>query len=186
MSWCRSSTVMASRRQWSTGTRPRLACCSRRCGPGGCLGATAPSATRCYPCSGIGAGSTTSLTSRPEVRSWPASSYWHCAAACSYPTELVRKVGGFDPGYFLYLEDVDLVRRMAAARPGLRVVQHRIAPGVHQVSASSRGPEGRRIADLEQARSAERYARSQSGVRWRLIGGFMAALGRYRARTTYQ
>lgn len=115
-------------------------------------------------------------------RSWPASAYWPCAAACSYPTDLIRRVGGFDPAYFLYLEDVDLVRRMASVDPRLRLVQPDVAPGIHQVSGSSNAMDERRWADLEQARSAERYAACQAGLAWSLAGLLVSRLARSRAR----
>jgi hypothetical protein len=125
-----------------------------------------------------------SLTSTDGSGSWPASTHWACAAACSYPTELLRAVGGFDPDYFLYLEDVDVTRRMAAADPALRIVQPDVSPGRHAVSASSRDADTRCRANLEQARSAARYASGEQGYTWKVVAATASAVAAWRRRAT--
>ncbi|MCC5947657.1 MAG: glycosyltransferase family 2 protein [Nitriliruptoraceae bacterium] len=78
---------------------------------------------------------------------------WLSGCALALRRAAVEQVGGFDPGYFLYVEDLDLARRLRAA--GWRIAQ---APGctvVHAVGASTRSVRGRAL--VAHARSLERY-----------------------------
>ena len=109
-----------------------------------------------------------------EVGTWPLSERWVSCAVISIDTGRLRQVGGFDPGYSLYMEDVDLCRRLAARFPSMRAVVADVAPAVHAVSASSAGA-GRRAADLRYARSTRRYAGQRRGVGWRLAAPALAA-----------
>jgi GT2 family glycosyltransferase len=70
---------------------------------------------------------------------WDAQSEvaYGCGAALALRTGAVREVGGMDPRYFLYYEDVDLSWRLWLA--GHRVVYQPTAVVVHQHSASSGG-----------------------------------------------
>ncbi|MFT5563624.1 MAG: N-acetylglucosaminyl-diphospho-decaprenol L-rhamnosyltransferase [Myxococcota bacterium] len=75
-----------------------------------------------------------------------------CALAVYRPAFV--HVGGFDPGYFLYVEDVDLSVRLRAA--GWRLVTEPEASVVHEVGASTRY---RRAANVvHHVRSIDRYA----------------------------
>ena len=48
---------------------------------------------------------------------WPLAERWFSAAVCSIDTESLRSIDGFDTGYFLYFEDVDLARRLGRRYP---------------------------------------------------------------------
>lgn len=93
---------------------------------------------------------------------WPLTTHWVSGALVSLPVEPVRAVGGFDDEFFLYLEDVDLCRRLAAHDPALRIVMGG-PPAEHEVSASA---DDRRAVDRHYLASAFRYARLQDGRAW--------------------
>ncbi|MGH3744736.1 MAG: glycosyltransferase family 2 protein [Mycobacteriales bacterium] len=57
-----------------------------------------------------------------------------CGAALALRTAAVREVGGVDPRYFLYYEDVDLSWRLRLAGHGIRYAPRAVA--VHEHSAS--------------------------------------------------
>lgn len=76
---------------------------------------------------------------------------WISGVAMLFRRRAFDQVGGFDPAFTMYLEDVDLCRRLRAA--GWRVRRCRQAAVVHQVGASfdaSGGP-GRRDAWYHQS-----------------------------------
>jgi N-acetylglucosaminyl-diphospho-decaprenol L-rhamnosyltransferase len=58
-----------------------------------------------------------------------------CAAAALYRREAFERVGGFDPSFFCYLEDVDLAFRLRLT--GERCIQLRNARVRHRISAIS-------------------------------------------------
>jgi len=109
-------------------------------------------------------------TATPAGR-YPLSRYWVSGAACSLDTAWLRTVGGFDVGYFLYLEDTDLCRRLAAAPGGQSgepvAVVADVSPGIHQVGGSANTPEASRLARRSQWNSAIRYASGEHGMGWR-------------------
>jgi GT2 family glycosyltransferase len=67
----------------------------------------------------------------------PAEVAYGCGAALALRMDAVREVGGMDPAYFLYYEDVDLSWRLWLA--GHRVVFQPTAVAVHEHSASTGG-----------------------------------------------
>jgi N-acetylglucosaminyl-diphospho-decaprenol L-rhamnosyltransferase len=75
-----------------------------------------------------------------------------------------EEVGGFDEGYFLYSEDLDLCRRLREAGGEIRYVP--VGPVRHYTGGSRRTPSP--VVVVESHRSAVRYAR-----RWH--GGLVAA-----------
>jgi N-acetylglucosaminyl-diphospho-decaprenol L-rhamnosyltransferase len=117
-----------------------------------------------------------SLTASCRAGRWPITTHWPVSAVCSYPTELVRAAGGFDPRYFLYLEDTDLARRLADGAPNLQVVVADVAPGTHLVGGSAADSQSRKRVQVEQARSATRYAGTQSGVLWKAAAAAAASI----------
>jgi GT2 family glycosyltransferase len=59
---------------------------------------------------------------------------WVCGAALLARTELVRRLGGFDPRFFLYFEETDLCRRAQAAGGEVWAIGQAVA---RHVSAAS-------------------------------------------------
>lgn len=94
---------------------------------------------------------------------------WVTGAVFSIDAELFRSVGGFDPGYFLYLEDTDLCRRLGVACPDATIVVADTGPATHQLGGSANTPEAVRLVQRSQWDSAVHYARSQQGARWRAV-----------------
>ncbi|MGD1032837.1 MAG: hypothetical protein ABR977_00200 [Candidatus Dormibacteria bacterium] len=105
--------------------------------------------------------------------SWPLRTHWVSAALLSIDAARLREVGGFDAGYFLYMEDVDLSRRLAARFPSMRVRLPGGEPAVHIVGGSA-GARPARSVELDRIRSVRRYCSLQTGIRWRAAS---AALG---------
>ena len=67
----------------------------------------------------------------------PAEVAYGCGAALALRMDALREVGGMDPAYFLYYEDVDLSWRLWLA--GHRVVYQPTAVAVHEHSATTGG-----------------------------------------------
>ena len=78
---------------------------------------------------------------------------WLSGCALAVDRERFSAVGGFDPAYFLYAEDVDLGVRLRAA--GGRLVTVPRARVVHEVGASTRSMPSR---VRQHARSLDRFA----------------------------
>lgn len=96
---------------------------------------------------------------RDEPLDRPRDADWLSGCALGLRRAAVDQIGGFDPGYFLYVEDVDLGERLRAAgwrlryEPGARVV--------HTVGASTSQRRGRSL--LAHARSLDRYQSMRLG-----------------------
>lgn len=111
--------------------------------------------------------------------SWPLSTRWTSGAVLSLDMQRLRAVGGFDERYFLYYEDVDLCRRLAAAYPESIVRVADVPAGIHTVGASG----GTSTAGTAHRLDASlRYARRQAGMRWRVTSRILA--GRAHAAAT--
>jgi N-acetylglucosaminyl-diphospho-decaprenol L-rhamnosyltransferase len=89
---------------------------------------------------------------------------WLSGCALALRVEAFDAVGGFDPGYHLYVEDVDLCERLTAA--GWRLMTRPDAVVVHRVGgATTRRPWRSRVAH---ARSLARYVATRPGRAGRL------------------
>ena len=108
---------------------------------------------------------------------WPLSERWISGAVCSIDIERVRRVGGFDERYFLYMEDVDLCRRLDAAFPGMRAVVANTDAGVHAVGGTGDG-DARRVERVR-LDSAVRWAEQQSGTAWTACARLLRARRRF-------
>jgi N-acetylglucosaminyl-diphospho-decaprenol L-rhamnosyltransferase len=78
---------------------------------------------------------------------------WLSGCVLAVRREAYDEVGGFDPGYFLYVEDVDLARRLRAA--GWRLWHDPSVEVVHRVGASTRAHRVRAV--VHHARGLDRY-----------------------------
>ncbi|MHB8220909.1 MAG: glycosyltransferase [Acidimicrobiales bacterium] len=115
-------------------------------------------------------------TASPEgATRFRLAEHWPSAALVSVDTALLRSVGGFDDGYFLYWEDVDLARRLSAAAPDAHVRVAPVPPAVHRVGGSVVDEATGRAVAHQRWRSAARYAAGQQGARWRLVTAMLAA-----------
>jgi GT2 family glycosyltransferase len=102
------------------------------------------------------------------VGAWPLTTHWVSGAVVSVDAARLRAVGGFDEGYFLYYEDVDLCRRLADAFPAMTVRVAGVDPGVHAVGASATGATAR-----QRKASAARYAAARPGPAWRIVAALL-------------
>jgi N-acetylglucosaminyl-diphospho-decaprenol L-rhamnosyltransferase len=101
---------------------------------------------------------------------WPLATHWASAALLSVDTARLRDVDGFDRGYFLYMEDVDLCRRLGERHPGMTVRLAGVEPATHSVGGSAVNARDRTTVDLHYLASIRRYAAGQHGVGWRAVG----------------
>lgn len=104
------------------------------------------------------------------VGTWPLAERWLSGAVLSIPMDLFRAIGGFDPSYFLYYEDVDFCARLAAFAPETRGTVADVPAGHHRVGGSAEpirslaSPSERHRLD-----SAITYAERHAGIRWRAV-----------------
>jgi N-acetylglucosaminyl-diphospho-decaprenol L-rhamnosyltransferase len=121
-------------------------------------------------------------------RSVPVQVDWVSGACMCVRRDAWEAVGGFDPGYFMYAEDMDLCLRIA--RAGWRVVFDGGATVWHTVGGSTRYRPYRKV--LDHHRSALRfyvrhYRRDPRIALTPLVAGFLAArAGVSLARTAAQ
>jgi N-acetylglucosaminyl-diphospho-decaprenol L-rhamnosyltransferase len=114
--------------------------------------------------------------------SWPASARWASGALASFDADRLRAVGGFDRRYFLYLEDTDLGKRLAARFPDLHVRLAACPPGIHEVGGSAPGGAAWRDAQRHYTESAVTYASAESGPGWRVAQALLGARVRWLRR----
>ncbi len=98
---------------------------------------------------------------------YPLTDHWVPGTVFSLDTSVLRAVGGFDEGYFLYLEDTDLCRRLALAHRNLVAAVADTKPAIHEVGGSAHTAAVAQFARLSQWHSAARYAARQTGLTWR-------------------
>ena len=111
---------------------------------------------------------------------WSLRTHWTSAAVVSVDAQRLRDVGGFDPRYFLYMEDVDLCQRLAQRFPEMRVRVSACPAGTHAVGGSSREAL-RNTVELHRLRSLRRYCASRSGFGWIVAGALTAPRERWLA-----
>jgi N-acetylglucosaminyl-diphospho-decaprenol L-rhamnosyltransferase len=111
-------------------------------------------------------------------RSRPLAVDWVSGACMLIRRRALEQVGGFDPGYFMYFEEMDLCLRLH--RAGWRVVFDPLAEVKHVVGGSTRSAPYRKV--VHHHRSAlrfycRRYARDPRLVMAPVVAGFLAARG---------
>ena len=99
----------------------------------------------------------------------PRDADWLSGCALALRREAVEQIGGFDPGYFLYVEDVDLADRLRAA--GWRLRYDPAVEVVHRVGASTAPRRGRAL--VWHAQSLHRYLVSRLTGPARLLRGVL-------------
>lgn len=119
-------------------------------------------------------GSSHAASAAPGVRALREA--WCSGALFSVDTERMRAIGGFDPGYFLYFEDVDACARLAAAFPGMRASVVESEPALHEVGGSAQSAATQRMVERHLVASALRYSTRPGGdtLRWRAARQILA------------
>ena len=112
-----------------------------------------------------GAWNHTTETALPQV----------CGAFMVIRAELYERLGGFDPGYFMYAEDTDFCRRVRLA--GFSCVYLPDAPAVHGHGKSSASSALRPQMVLEHNVSRIRYMRKFYGVGSAVVARLIMCLG---------
>jgi N-acetylglucosaminyl-diphospho-decaprenol L-rhamnosyltransferase len=107
--------------------------------------------------------------------SWPLTDYWVSAALVSLPSARLKSVGGFDSAYFLYMEDVDLCRRLGRKYPDMSIRMAPTRPATHRVGGSALGHPERVRIEAARLTSVRRYCSGQTGVAWRVVSTALAA-----------
>lgn len=79
---------------------------------------------------GLGDGRVTSVGATPQEVDWTAGMF------LLFPADTFREIGGFDEGFFLYYEDVDICTRIW--RSGGRVILHPGVAVIHSAQRASR------------------------------------------------
>jgi N-acetylglucosaminyl-diphospho-decaprenol L-rhamnosyltransferase len=90
-----------------------------------------------------------------RVRSGPSDVDWVSGSCMLVRRAAFDQVGGFDPGYFMYFEELDFCLRLA--RAGWRVVLEPQAVAVHHIGGSTSSAPYRKV--INHHRSAVRFYR---------------------------
>jgi N-acetylglucosaminyl-diphospho-decaprenol L-rhamnosyltransferase len=109
-------------------------------------------------------------------RSRPVAVDWVSGACMLLRRAAFDEVGGFDPGYFMYFEDMDLCLRLAKA--GWRVVYDGQARVEHAVGGSTRSAPYRKVLDHHRSTLRfyrRRYARDPRILLTPLVAVLLAA-----------
>jgi N-acetylglucosaminyl-diphospho-decaprenol L-rhamnosyltransferase len=106
---------------------------------------------------------------------YPLTDWWASAAVLALPTTLLKQVGGFDPGYFLYYEDTDLSTAIADVRPSAFLTIADTPPAIHAVGGSARSDQDHRLVASEQWKSARHFVAKRKGASWRAVGAVLSA-----------
>jgi GT2 family glycosyltransferase len=99
-------------------------------------------------------------------RAFDMAEFWCSAAVCSIDRRRLCSIGGFDEGYFLYREDIDLCRRFAAQYPGATILVSDGQAALHEVGGSVRTAADAARVRRARIESAVRYASGESGLAW--------------------
>jgi N-acetylglucosaminyl-diphospho-decaprenol L-rhamnosyltransferase len=111
-------------------------------------------------------------------RSRPLDVDWVSGACMLVRRRAFEEIGGFDPGYFMYFEEMDACLRLH--RAGWRIVFDPVAEVKHVVGGSTRSAPYRKV--VHHHRSAlrfycRRYARDPRLVMAPLVAGFLTVRG---------
>jgi N-acetylglucosaminyl-diphospho-decaprenol L-rhamnosyltransferase len=98
----------------------------------------------------------------------PFQTPWICGAVMLIRSELFRRLGGFDPRFFLYFEETDFCRRAALADQEIWAVGEAVARHVGGASARGTGQ------NLQSSCIAEHYYRSRFYYLVKHFGWFRA------------
>jgi GT2 family glycosyltransferase len=97
----------------------------------------------------------------------PTEVMYACGAAAAFRTAALRSIGGVDPRFFLYYEDVDLSWRLHLAGYSVRYAPTAIA--VHQHSASTGAGSLLHTYYTERNRLATLVRCATAGLAWRAV-----------------
>ena len=111
-------------------------------------------------------------------RSRPLDVDWVSGACMLVRRRAFEEIGGFDPGYFMYFEEMDACLRLH--RAGWRVVFDPVAEVKHVVGGSTRSAPYRKVVHHHKSALrfyCRRYARDPRLVMAPLVAGFLAVRG---------
>ena len=151
--------------------------------PGSCFNRLTPWSAFCHATGLVAAFKHTALFDTENIGGWARDSVREVDIVCGcfllIPTALWRELGGFDPRFFMYGEEVDLCAR-ARAR-GWRPVMTPSATIMHLGGASRSSPAAKRI---QVARARASFVEQHWPARWQPWGRAMLwlwAANRYAA-----
>lgn len=128
-------------------------------------------------------GRSHSASLRAPAGQWSLRDRWVSGAVMALTRSRFTSVGGFNPRYFLYYEDLVLCEDLARAFPSMSAVVADVPPGRHDVGASDSAPDRRdSVAERHRLDSAIRYAERKSGFAWRTSAAALEARSRWRSR----